>query len=269
MKLVLSTVLLLGGLALGAKEVTFKFDIFSSGPDIYPCNVGLKHEKHGGKVFHTVGDSTIATNDHGSTTSGDQLPDYFKVDYGSWDGWDYDLITSNAKVLGSYTNRYAVLFGNGDITQFNSSFGKMIDKLSFNLGSERYGADFFVDVCYRRPDFDYDGMSGINFTAYAWASLTDHVGDAYSYTALAGLKVNSEIYCSTGDDEQGSYYHQGSNGAMSSSFQSTLNNLRISGVPNRCIVRFNFSETNYDNERRYQKHGAAVKVKAEISEPAL
>ncbi len=269
MKIFISSILLALAFSANAKNVTFKFNIYSSGPDIYPCNVGLKHEKHGDMVCRTVGDSTICTDDHGSMTSGDQLPDFFVVSYGEWDGWDYTPKKKNIKVRGNYTSNYKTLFGNGEITDINASYGKMIDKLSFNLASERYGADFFVDFCYRRSDFNFDGIKNIAFSAWAWASITDHVGGKYSYTALSDLVTSSEIYCTTGDNENKKFSYEGSTQVMTSSYQSTLNNVRIKGVPNRCVIRSYFSETNYDEERRYQKHGASVEVKAEISEPII
>jgi len=71
MKLIIFLSLFLLSFSSHAKKLTFTFNISSSGPDIYPCNVGLRHLETTGGI------------------------DYFQTSYGNWDGWSYVEESSN------------------------------------------------------------------------------------------------------------------------------------------------------------------------------
>jgi len=270
MKLLALAALTLGALNANAITSTFKFEIKSSGPDMYPCNAGLRHLDRGSQVVTNVPDGTLATNDDASNYSGDNLMDYMKADLGTWDGDNFTLTTANKTVVGKYVGGYATLFGNNAaINDLAASYGKRISNLSFNLTTERYGAEFFVDLCYRKPQLALDGV-GANVTTQAWVAITD-TNASKSYVALSNLANKTDVYCSTGDNETGSY-SRSSNSFLpitSASFAEVLPSAFTNGVPNKCIVRFYFSENGIQNKRSWQQHGASVQVRAEIVEPAL
>lgn len=236
MKLAAAAMLFIAAQNANAISLRFKFKTFSSGPDIYACNAGLRHDASQHKVCYfedtktactpqecngtTCNTRCVCTNDNG----GEYLMDYMKGQYSSWNqstvDWNQTWTSTTAQAgQGSYNT----LVSHGD------AFANRIKELSFNLGSELYGAEYFVDICYRGPQIEYfkDGVTA-NWSLQAQATATDFIANSINpgdnsqagldmnptgikYTTLAGLKVQAITVC----DQQGlgqlKYAHNNAN----------------------------------------------------------
>ncbi len=213
-----------------AVSIEFKFDINSSGPSIYPCNAGIKHAPYSSRVCYdrVTTQSCNPANDcvnradcncvcTGSTSgAGETRLDFMSVSAAQW--------TDNGEFAGASTtaNLYApegnfnMAFNEGVKEEWN----KQLTKMTVNLGSERYGAEFFLDVCYRGPQIEYFfaaqnngynpvGTATPNFSLKAQATVTDLIStNGLRYSELADLKVSSTVVC----DQQGkgTYLYAGS-----------------------------------------------------------
>jgi hypothetical protein len=85
------------------------------------------------------------------------------------------------------------------------AFGHKISSVAFNLNSEQYGTHYFVDVCYRGSQKDYDKY-GIkteyrltqNSLSYTEREAIDHDGPStLDYLTQAGISVSSHTVCDT------------------------------------------------------------------------
>lgn len=239
-----------------AISLRFKFKVFSSGPSIYACNAGIRHKQHPGKVCYFEGTTTACTQndckDKGicntqcvctGTNGGDSLMDYLKVTSVDWK--DHKATGDNIVDTGVEQISKNAPFGgawNVAVSDEATTWNKRIKELSFNLGSELYGSEYFVDICYRGPQIEYfaDNVT-MNATLKAQVSATDFLAtnpnpgdnsrdgliipgvvDGKTYTDLSGLQVKSYFVC----DVQGSgSYKYGHNGASSSSgvYNTSLN----------------------------------------------
>ncbi len=242
MRLMIALVLLLSMANALAVSLEFKFDVNSSGPSIYPCNAGIKHEPYSSRVCYdrVTSQSCNPAEDCRTTpecncvctgsTSGDGETrlDYLSVSSAEW--------TDNGEMAGatSARNLYA------PETSFNTAFNegqkeewtRQLTKMSVNLGSERYGAEFFLDVCYRGPQIEYfyasqnggfspAGTATPNFSVKAQATVTDLVtSNGLRYSELADLKVSAKVVC----DQQGkgSYVYAGSSSPAGSTVYDLL-----------------------------------------------
>jgi hypothetical protein len=231
-----------------AISLRFKFKVFSSGPSIYACNAGIRHKTHNSKVCYFEGTTTACTPDDckdktvcntscvcTGTNGGDSLMDYLKVESVNWT--DHKATGDNSAVTGLESITKSAPYGGAwsyAISDNATTWNKRIKELSFNLGSELYGAEYFVDVCYRGPQIEYfaDGVT-MNATLSTQVSATDFFAtgvnpgdnsrdgliipgavDGKTYSDLAGLQVKAYYAC----DMQGvGGYKYAHNGATSSS----------------------------------------------------
>lgn len=231
MTAVAALVLLAAAPSANAISLRFKFKTFSSGPNIYACNAGIAAPNLSKQVCYKEGtketcNASQACTDTAqncntrcvctSTNGGDWLMNYGKATYGTWKDNGTPVSynsTPTSFSAHSQVDGWAQLFPS-DV----DSWGKQIKELSFNLGSELYGAAYFVDICYRGPQIEYkeDGVAS-NFSLTAQTTATDFftnipVGDDRSgangndfqipgtvdglkYTDLADLKVISYVGC--------------------------------------------------------------------------
>lgn len=233
--------------AAHAVSIEFSFDINSSGPSIYPCNAGIRHDAYSSRVcYDRVTQQSCSPNDctsqqdcncvcTGSTTgAGETRLDYLRASYATWtDNGEY-AGTSTSKSLYAKEGSFNELFNVNAKEEWTSQ----LTKLEFDLGSERYGAEFYLDVCYRGPQIEYyyaqqnGGFSGTpsgyeypNFAAKAQATVTDIVAaNGLRYSQLADLKVKADMVC----DQQGkgTYIYAGSgNPATGTTYDQILNDI--------------------------------------------
>jgi len=219
-KMVLFIALAMMSVFANAASLEFKFDINSSGPSIYPCDAGLQHKAHPQRVCYDrvsmdscnpslctdeVQCNCVCTADSDSD-AGEYRHDFMSVSYANWTDNGEQATNIQSKGVAAGKTSFNRMFSNKD------EWNKQLTKLSFNLGSERYGAEFYLDVCYRGPQIDYYAAGSFsdtpNFQLKAQATVTDIISsNGLRYSQLADLEVKAISAC----DQQGmgSYVYAG------------------------------------------------------------
>lgn len=277
-----------------AISVNFDFTIFSSGSDIYACNAALKHRPHDATVCYKRNEPSrscspnscnpgqscdcVCTGDVlNGNDQGEYRLDFMEGEYVNWT--DHGLgnsgrPTKKTKEAGKYDFNFLV--GNGDM---NDSFDKELTKLRFNLGSERYGAEMILDVCYRSTQVEYDYDSTLNYSHDAQVSITDFSRTHLPYEALARLEVKKTLLCSYKDSRGG----RGSRGGLqfveetpyfkfNSSNVLDFRSKNISRDIENCVVRYTFREANREglkSLRLWTKQEAKVCTYTSFNEPVV
>ncbi len=198
-----------------AVSLEFSFDVNSSGTSMYPCDAGIRHARHTERVCYdrvTQASCTpaLCTNLEqcncvctGSATTGDgeYRQDFLQAKHTAWtENGTYASSSVQSSTVSALDSGFARIFTN------KNEWDKQLTALSFNLGSERYGADFYLDVCYRGPQIEYwqayQGSTNSdlnyfpNFAIKLQATVTDLVtSNGLNYSTLADLKVKTEVAC--------------------------------------------------------------------------
>ncbi|MBF0298418.1 MAG: hypothetical protein HQK51_06840 [Oligoflexia bacterium] len=84
-------------------------------------------------------------------------------------------------------------------TAVASPWGNYLQELTFNFGSEKYGAAYFVDICYQGSQIEYfenlqDSQNSLSFAASV-TDLTNSTSTNKSYADLARPKVKVYLDC--------------------------------------------------------------------------
>lgn len=218
-KLAAAAIVLVAAQNASAISLRFKFKVFSSGPAIYACNAGLMHKPSDKKVCYFEGTNNACTQNDcsdgqvcntrcicSSAGGGEYLMDYMKADVGTWTSKKPG--TSDWKATGKQAGQSSFATLHSD----TEAWDKSIKNLSFNLGSELYSAQYFVDICYRGPQIEYyeDGIN-TTFNFIAQAAATDFIADgvnpgdnsrdglnmnpSFKYTQISDLKVQAFLVC--------------------------------------------------------------------------
>lgn len=260
-KLVLAAALL-GSLSAQAIENTFEFTVESSGPDMYACNAGIKHKDRNGSAGWGAGDSQTNT-----TNPGDYLQDVMEASWGSYDQWTetYTELGIGVKLRANGSNNFNTLFGE---SMGASAFRRhrdsddnavVLSALRFELSSERYGSEYFVDVCYYGPRF-HSGPVGTHFVTEGEVTVTNTYDR--TYLEKAGLQVKATLKCD-GDVKVATEWEDLTSGSL----KSLWNGLSLGGnAPRKCVARYHFRES-LRGQRVNQEHGAEVRVRTEIVDP--
>jgi len=231
--------LVVGSTTSEAVSFRFKFKVNSSVPSIYACTAGLRHVRKNGRVCYfkgttnactpnTCADGTICDTQClcAGANGGTYLMDYFKLKAADWvDNGVLSAPVQMDAVRSLGNQQFAQQFD--DTTAWNKS----INELQFNLGSELYGAEYFVDICYRGPQIEYfrDNVAA-NFSLLAETGITDFLAtapnpgdnsrdgliipglvDGKKYSELAGLKVQAFTVCDVQGEGGLQYATNGSN----------------------------------------------------------
>ena len=250
-KILMLVTLTVMGASLDANAISlkFKFKVFSSGPNIYACNAGIRHQATSKQVCYLEGttESCSKSSCNGDPecesrcvcsgkNGGEYLMDYMKVTTADWkDNGDTSPDSSVEHVTKKAGNgTFNAAFSSGQ-----DAYAKRIKNLSFNLGSELYGAEYFVDICYRGPQIEYwaDNVAA-NFTLDAQASATDFFQnapgngtnddsgltipgtvDGKKYTELSNLKVSAYYTCDLQGEGTYKFAHNG--GSINSGLYNT------------------------------------------------
>lgn len=228
-----------------AKEVKFVFDVISSGPEIYPCDAGLVHPRQAGfchykgttetcdwgmagqlptfqippnKIFdNTLPNVCVCTNGEYGT----YLKDFMRVkaakwlggtsgdastNHGGWGAASSYILQATAPSGTPLNNSIAQhIWAGSDLSAIRKEFSTQVEAVEFNLGSENYGAQYYVDICYRGPQIDYinnpGSMYGYGFSATGWVGITDLdvIGGGHKYTTLAKPTLETKIICDVQD----------------------------------------------------------------------
>ena len=269
-----------------AIENNFTFKVYSSGPNIYACNAGIKHKNIRENAGYVAGNSeTSAIN------PGDYLQDAFYYNFtevleGSWyetgitgtpghkratGGNNYVLAKND---LFKLDNTQALALDAHRVGGFNGN-PSVLSSLHFELSSEVYGTEYFVDVCYygSRGMADHYNV-GTNLIAKSSATFTDisNILDK-DYKELSGLQAKAELVCRRGS----SVTMEASTGfsSVTSNFKQYWSNVNLSTTsngydsgPEKCVVRYSFKETNTDKLRVNIEHNMQVKLNTQITDPS-
>ncbi|MEN9723477.1 MAG: hypothetical protein RJB38_1463 [Pseudomonadota bacterium] len=200
-----------------ARGVRFTFKTFSSGPSIYACNAGIRSPGQYKSVCYFEGTTDVCSSGQTRCTCSGGVADFvgnfIEVTHQDWKDNGASTATNVTRVATASRGAWNMAVAD------STAWGKTIKELTFNLGSELYGAQYFVDICYRGPQIEYF-EEGINaaFALRAQTSTTDFSAwganpgdnstaglsipgtvDGKKYSELAGLKVQSFVVC----DQQG------------------------------------------------------------------
>ena len=299
---------LLGAIALialstqvSAVNLQFKFDVKSSGTDMYACNAGLRHKLHGDRVCferetkksckpESCKDgkacNCVCTGGFGNNRDGEYRLDYMTAGYAAWDERTNGVsgVKNINKPAGK--NKFNTLFENNemDMTKYTQAYRKQLTSLGFNLGSERYGSEYFVDICFRATQIEYPSNVTLYNLLKRYVTITD-IGTTKSsvdtfngnnapiyseemYQDLAWLEVKSALVCKDKDNkvlvDSETEWQDFSYGQMRSfSNWGTRKDLK------KCIVRYSFREANLtglDSVRRWKKQHAEICTYTSVNE---
>lgn len=235
-----------------ALEYRFKFKVTSSGPDMYACNAGMrtvplncdvcyKENSDGTKTpIERPGSCSSTATNCGSrikcisrgTGNGESLMNYLTAGKRAWT--DH----SQAQAPRSNVSMTSQAGAFKQIVADSAAMDTKIEDLLFELGSEAYTAQYFVDICYRAPQHEYN-QEGIlaNYSLLANVGSTDFLSvgttkgdnnrdglimlnqaELNRYTTVAGVKVSAYVVC----DTQGKGVYQ--NAANNSGVYNTSEN---------------------------------------------
>ena len=166
-----------------AMEVTFNFSAYSSGADIYPCNAGIWHGPSSSRCLLLDGATPCGPGQPGcvcTTGNGtaDANHDFAHATLTNWDMTGTPLSVST-KANSKLSRLFSALVTDG------TDFSHRLTNLTFNLGSESYGAWYYVDICYRGPQIEY-WLNGIGLKTTLDAQIT--------FSDLAGISGSEATY---------------------------------------------------------------------------
>lgn len=277
-----------------AINLTFQFTVNSSSPSIYACNAGIRHPERAAICWDRSGNSCtpsaaaiansscVCTGEAGSTN-------------GSWErdsmiSKTADWVDNSAGPLATIDTDTAAT---NSTTAYNSiyqtdaiAYTKQITELSFNLASETYGSEYFVDICYRGTQVA-QANNGNNYSLKGNVTVTNLRGadaTAPNYQLVADLQGKADIKCfmdknmNPTDTTPGSIsynYNITAAGFQSLSTSATqvslLTDATMNGsvptgdkTPRFCIARYSFKE-NATAERKWRLQNAKAAIYTEIS----
>jgi hypothetical protein len=285
-----------------AIEVSFDFSVFSSGSSIYPCNAGIKQANTNVQVCYKRTEPTTTCNPSAcvegeqcdcvcsGTSGGAYNVNFLTAGYTAWTDHNESAGSSTSSSVKSTTSENFVFGNNTDLAgqEAGKYFDNQLTSLSFNLGSELFGAEYYLDVCFRGPQIDY-ATAGIhtNWVANASATIQNMAGYA-NYQDVAGLTVKSEIVCDyqevnapnavnfTPGNDALDYTAETLISLEAFNGSETVNggkNITEAGgiAPTFCRVRYTFKEGNLLEGRElfrpWKKQAAKVCTKTSIEEP--
>jgi len=320
-KILLSVVALVVMTSAQAVNLKFQFDVFSSGDSLYPCNAGIAHAGYQSRVCYDRENPTqscnphvacpntpdapecncVCTGDGANNGQGERRLDFMEASYSKWKDNQFTSqgrSTTVTQIASSSANNYNTIFPT-DATASSAKdekfFKKQLRSLSFNLGSERYGSRYFLDVCFRGPQIDYFGanINALNWTVKSAVTVQDLSDTKKKYQDLAGLSVESFVVCDRQDfagdlannkvpsfanfevdyDADLINYTSLANADVASgnNFQAgeALSGKR---APKFCVVRYVFKEENrqgIESLRLWKKQHAKICTETTFNEPEL
>lgn len=238
-----------------ALEYRFKFKVTSSGPDMYACNAGIRTIPLNCDVCYKENSDGTKTNidrpgscSSTATNCGSRIK---CISRGTGNGESYmNYITAGKRAWTDHSAAQAPR-SNVTITSQANSYKKIVDDsvamdtkiedLLFELGSEAYTAEYFVDICYRAPQHEY-AQAGVsaNYSILANVGSTDFLsvgktmGDSDRsglimlnneelgrYTTSAAVKVSSYVVCDT--QGQGTYQAAANNSGVYNTSENEAN----------------------------------------------
>ncbi len=235
-----------------AKELTFSFDVHSSGGEIYPCDAGMV-QRDSGQFCHFKGTTTSCNAaDIGRTPAevgaeqavdantglpvlqpgseahacicsgangGAYLMNFIRYKAAPWVGTQGGSNAPNHLGWGPAVNGVVQGTANGvtvarhlrgsnaaAANNVPQELATQLEAVSFNFGSELYGAQFFVDFCYRGPQIPYylgegnpqNALANFSTKAHITATnpfLSGNGGRTRDYVTMSQLTMSWDMAC--------------------------------------------------------------------------
>lgn len=267
-------------------SATFTFT--NTNPIFYPCNAGIRHSESlaictdiltGNSCLPSAGNvSSCTCTSNGTAGSWDR--DIVHLTYGDWVNPPATVnpVTASDIIALNSTSTYASLFALEDI-----AYTKQITTFSIELGSEMYGSEYFVDLCYLGPT----GTVGTNGSNYSMKSTITVTNLKSNYQVNANLQTRAELKCFINKSNQattgvvpgvtatnyalnsGATYTPLTTSANAVTIlqDSGLINVQGDKVPRFCLARYYFKEAT--QSRRMEKLGQAnASIYIEIKDKA-
>ena len=263
LKFLLILGLFLGGLNGYAanRQLDFSFHVDSSGADFFVCAAGLKHPD---TDFETGG----GTDFEGAF--GDYDQDWFEADVYDWQTEASE--GHKSKIAGKGGTDGFNTIGGWPLPN-NLGAGKEIKNLKFHLGSDTYGAYYFVKLCYVPSWIDYDPGTDADDHGqgvFHFAGSANYVSNTYgnaegTYSSAAGLKSKVNLYCEKSDYNDNTPYaflNAGMSNSLTAEHIIDVNSDR----PGICYAVFTFWESNANVLRGNEHLWEKVQIWAQIAE---
>jgi len=180
--------------------------------EVYVCNAGLKH----------VGPMAAGL-------------DFFKFEstfiQDSVENVDYPFgFTSNVKVAGK--NDF------NEATDVIKNFYIQDKTLSFNFGSENFGTEYFVDLCWKNTS-----VGGIGAYDFDWSYKYEDIGTpGRSYVDMANIKTNTELLCESSSSPMGLEVFADSGNPLPFFGKEIFGSEVAVEDASFCVLRMNFKE---------------------------
>lgn len=307
-KIVLAAIMLFATFSANAVNLAFKFEVTSSGNSLYACNAGLKHAPSTERVCYErsnpsqscdpvackVGEAchcvcTGGKNVDGSYNddAGEYRLDYMQATYANWsDNGEAPTNFLSAKYSANKDD-FRTLFTD------SAKFGKQLTSLEFFLGSERYNAEYFVDLCFRATQIVYPSSFSNNdvlnwridagvtvtdlgttasSTPYSWDTTTNEdYYTAQTYQSLARLTSKVQLVCKNKNGSLSAVNRSSSVVDMTTAqVAKLLNNVNTREDLKGCYFRYTFKETDGNtvvSVRKWKKQKARICTQASVNEP--
>ncbi|MEY3902976.1 MAG: hypothetical protein RL189_2282 [Pseudomonadota bacterium] len=270
-----------------AAGVNFHFLVKSSGTQIYPCDAGLYDPNADlGESWLSAKYAAYDGNKVTSTTAWNSLylPANLTANIPPSALKPFKTVALNAPgITAADTSVGATKFGNViQDASSSSSTALNADELTFNLGSQKYGAKYFIDFCFRDSQVGWLPPTSSSTTPSYQYEITDTVtalklnpsSDTPAYWANSDLRVRGKIVCDDNiDDIRETIVPDldGISGSHSSSLLPATGDVELNTVATpvfftpgssvgsktpylhtvlptekKCLIRYIFSETSTD-----------------------
>lgn len=168
----------------------------------YACNAGIKHLAPVTKICQQLDNNLTATDCDGSShcVCSEAYDEQYALDFMQFSYQARENSSTDSKtVQASRTYEYNTAFTDEELGKYEIH----TDTLDFNLGSERIGSEYFVDICIE--NFGADTTQ--NYELDVSLSLADGVLSQSPYATMTDLTINTEVYCNSDMDNLSNVYN--------------------------------------------------------------
>ncbi len=236
---------------------------------VWACNAGLRHKDHNDKVcFDLNNGGAMVPNCSGTDhcmCSGVALPQILNMfDYFTYDKANY----FQGEVLTPYSS-YKYEAGRSGFKQASIAQGTEIlnndTGVSFYLGSERFGSDYFVDLCWELlSERLYDEPMKIDV---GMKVTTDTFSSGDNYLVASELTQRSAIFCDY-TTENGQYVYEQSPSFTTPELPFISGERSFSDIRSgarSCFTRLMFKENQVDYLRPWDLKKITVQTDIEVN----
>lgn len=268
--LVIAGMLVAGNAFATDREITFDFDVYSDGADLWVCNSGLKT---GEVPVDADGDGLVdntetgtATSDPALDTDGNGFVDSTETGTAYTNpgttgndgdilrgGYDQNLmVTTITNADGTVTTTNTALSGNGEYNYSNSTdilaagingdsaWSNELTDLSFALGSDFYDAKYFVEFCWENSGA-YDNINLSDVIADANFEFLMSSAHGSNYATNSGLETTYSVSCDNGETWSSANADSYQNGTAAGGYSVSGT---TANTPKKCVLRFDYCETS-------------------------